>query len=115
MSERIRGKILHGWQDKGIVLSLGDDKKTYMGHWDFAKKGKAKQSKKVYFYIGESETLPDGTVTKDPTALDILRFSELTNEEQEFWRIKNMQTAENKSREKRIQELQKELAKLTGE
>ena len=115
MSERIRGKIIHDWQDKGIVLILGDDRKKYLGHWDFAKRGKAKQGKRVYFYPGKPEILPDGTIANDQTAVDILRFAELPEDEQKNWHTRNAQAAEIKSREKRIIELQEELAKLTGE
>ncbi len=77
---RTRGKILRDWQEKGIVLILGDDKQRYLGHWDYEKYGKPKQSKKVYFIPGEPETLPDGTVCDCPTALDILKYRELSEE-----------------------------------
>lgn len=77
MSERIRGKVLHDWQEKGIILIRGDNKVTYFGHWDFEKRGMPKRGLKVYFYAGEPETLPDGTVAFYPTALDVKRFAEL--------------------------------------
>lgn len=111
MSDRIRGKILHRWVEKGLILILGDDKNRYMGHWNFTKQVKAKEGKKVYFYIGEPELLPYGTVSGLPTALDVRRFSELPEDEQRYWLVKSSSVP----LEDRIAQLKKELAMLTGE